>query len=259
MKKVTEMQEKPLSRQKILSYLKTASLRTDDFDSIHRYMYALGRSTLADNLLAGIYCGDFDAGKAEVIEGWSSKTVSIANIQNGHLTEDFTCLGGMMTMKRCIVPFFIKKYHRRTITSLTMRDADLSKQIFRWLMTNKGGLWRKRLNEPHSYMTTSRNVLPSTQRTQKTAACVGAKLTAYTSEVNDVWRLHWSRLLQKSQMPPCGWGYGCSIRTVVQTTARMENLPGGEPRCLTTTQPFLKYNHIIPQYYYKQSISTSTA
>lgn len=69
MKKVTEMQEKPLSRQKILSYLKTASLRTDDFDSIYRYMYALGRSTLADNLLAGIYCGDFDAGKDEAIEG----------------------------------------------------------------------------------------------------------------------------------------------------------------------------------------------
>lgn len=69
MKKVTNMQEKPLSRKKILAYLKTARLHVGDFDNNNLYMYALGRTTLADNMLAGLYCGDFDAGKDEVIEG----------------------------------------------------------------------------------------------------------------------------------------------------------------------------------------------
>jgi hypothetical protein len=69
MKTVTKMADKPLSRKKILAYLKTASLHVGDFDNNNRYMYALGRTTLADNMLAGLYCGDFDVGKDEVIEG----------------------------------------------------------------------------------------------------------------------------------------------------------------------------------------------
>ena len=54
------MTEPQLSRQKLINYIKAAKIDTSGIDNHNRYMYSLGRNTLADVLIAGIYFGDFD-------------------------------------------------------------------------------------------------------------------------------------------------------------------------------------------------------
>lgn len=57
------MTEKPLSRKKLVEYLKSAKIDTT-FMNIDtekpRFMYSLGRNMLADVLISGIMMGDFD-------------------------------------------------------------------------------------------------------------------------------------------------------------------------------------------------------
>lgn len=57
------MTEPQLSRQKLINYIKSAKIDTTSIDNQNRYMYSLGRNTLADVLIAGIYFGDFDEGE----------------------------------------------------------------------------------------------------------------------------------------------------------------------------------------------------
>jgi arginine deiminase len=59
------MTDPQLSRQKLIAYIKSAKIDTTGIDNHNRYMYSLGRNTLADVLIAGIYFGDFDEGEGE--------------------------------------------------------------------------------------------------------------------------------------------------------------------------------------------------
>ena len=54
------MTDPQLSRQKLIAYIKSAKIDTTGIDNHNRYMYSLGRNTLVDVLIAGIYFGDFD-------------------------------------------------------------------------------------------------------------------------------------------------------------------------------------------------------
>jgi hypothetical protein len=59
------MTEPQLSRQKLINYIKAAKIDTTGIGNQNRYMYSIGRNTLADVLIAGIYFGDFDQGEGE--------------------------------------------------------------------------------------------------------------------------------------------------------------------------------------------------
>jgi hypothetical protein len=59
------MTEPQLSRQKLINYIKAAKIDTTGIGNQNRYMYSIGRNTLADVLIAGIYFGDFDEGEGE--------------------------------------------------------------------------------------------------------------------------------------------------------------------------------------------------
>ena len=59
------MTEPQLSRQKLIAYIKSAKIDTSGIGNQNRYMYSIGRNTLADVLIAGIYFGDFDEGEGE--------------------------------------------------------------------------------------------------------------------------------------------------------------------------------------------------
>ena len=52
--------QKPLSKQKLLEYLKSAKIDSSYITYEPRYMYTIGRNMLADVLIAGIIMGDFD-------------------------------------------------------------------------------------------------------------------------------------------------------------------------------------------------------
>ena len=60
------MTEQPLSKTKIVSFLKSMKVDTNNVDNDQRYLYGIGRNTLADILLAGIMIGDFNEDKPEV-------------------------------------------------------------------------------------------------------------------------------------------------------------------------------------------------
>lgn len=51
-----------LSTAKVIEYLKTCKCDLKDVPD-RRYMYLLGRNTLADILLVAVYCGEFDPDK----------------------------------------------------------------------------------------------------------------------------------------------------------------------------------------------------
>ena len=59
------MTDPQLSRQKLINYIKAAKIDTTGIGNQNRYMYSIGRNTLADVLIAGIYFGDFDEGEGE--------------------------------------------------------------------------------------------------------------------------------------------------------------------------------------------------
>lgn len=52
--------EKPISRKKLIEYLKCAKVDTSFITNDHRYMYTTGCNMLADVLISGIMMGDFD-------------------------------------------------------------------------------------------------------------------------------------------------------------------------------------------------------
>ena len=48
-----------LSTQKVIAYLKSCKVDMTNMPN-RKYMYALGRNTLADVLLVAVYCGEMD-------------------------------------------------------------------------------------------------------------------------------------------------------------------------------------------------------
>ena len=54
------MPEKPISKQKLINYLRSAKVDAATADSEFRYLYITGRNNLVDVLLVSLYCGDFD-------------------------------------------------------------------------------------------------------------------------------------------------------------------------------------------------------
>jgi hypothetical protein len=60
------MTEQPLSKTKIVSFMKSMKIDTGIADNDQRYLYGIGRNTTVDIMLAGIMCGDFDEAKPEV-------------------------------------------------------------------------------------------------------------------------------------------------------------------------------------------------
>ena len=57
--------EVPLSRPKLIAYLKSQYIDKKNITKESMYLYATGRNSLADNLLISIISGEFD----EVNEG----------------------------------------------------------------------------------------------------------------------------------------------------------------------------------------------
>jgi hypothetical protein len=55
-----ETENKLISKEKLISYLKSCKIDTTGIDNSNRYLYSTGRNSMADILLIGIYCGDFD-------------------------------------------------------------------------------------------------------------------------------------------------------------------------------------------------------
>lgn len=54
------MTEKPISRQKLESFLRSAKETTEGVDDMNRFLYITGRNILADAALASLILGDFD-------------------------------------------------------------------------------------------------------------------------------------------------------------------------------------------------------
>ena len=50
----------PLSRTKLLAFLKAAYTDPATVDNERRYLYVTGRNSVVNTLIIGIYCGDFD-------------------------------------------------------------------------------------------------------------------------------------------------------------------------------------------------------
>jgi hypothetical protein len=55
----------PLSRTKLLAFLKAAYTDVGDVDNLYRYSYASGSNNLASRVIVGIFSGDFDERDAE--------------------------------------------------------------------------------------------------------------------------------------------------------------------------------------------------
>lgn len=55
----------PLSREKLLEYLKSCKKPTGDIDTNHRFIYIIGRNALAYDIILAIYFGEFDMDKEE--------------------------------------------------------------------------------------------------------------------------------------------------------------------------------------------------
>lgn len=54
------MTDKPISREKLLAYLRSTKTDAGDSSNEYRYMYITGRNILADVMITGIMFGDFD-------------------------------------------------------------------------------------------------------------------------------------------------------------------------------------------------------
>ena len=50
----------PLSRTKLLAFLKAAYTDPATVDNERRYLYVTGRNSVVNTLIIGVYCGDFD-------------------------------------------------------------------------------------------------------------------------------------------------------------------------------------------------------
>lgn len=55
----------PLSREKLLEYLKSCKKPTGDIDTNHRFIYITGRNALADDIFLAIHFGEFDMKEEE--------------------------------------------------------------------------------------------------------------------------------------------------------------------------------------------------
>lgn len=54
----------PLSRQKLLDFLKQAKANTEGMDN-NAFLYATGRNVLADLIIVGLFTGEFDESEKE--------------------------------------------------------------------------------------------------------------------------------------------------------------------------------------------------
>jgi hypothetical protein len=53
--------DRPISREKLMDYLKSMYTNPTTVDNDQRYLYVIGRNAVLDILVASVYCGDFDA------------------------------------------------------------------------------------------------------------------------------------------------------------------------------------------------------
>ena len=56
------MEQKPCSKKKLVSYLKSAKVDTTTMDNDSLYLYSAGRNILADAMIVAICTGEFDEG-----------------------------------------------------------------------------------------------------------------------------------------------------------------------------------------------------
>jgi hypothetical protein len=54
------MTEKPISREKLKAFFRSAKQTTESADNDYRLLYLMGRNVLADVGLASLVLGDFD-------------------------------------------------------------------------------------------------------------------------------------------------------------------------------------------------------
>jgi hypothetical protein len=57
-----ELKQNPISRQKLLEFLRAAKMSNSDVDNTNRYMYILGNNRVISHLYVSIICGDLDQG-----------------------------------------------------------------------------------------------------------------------------------------------------------------------------------------------------